>query len=413
VFAAVALTACTAAATPADPSAPDPSPVTRDSAAPSPAAGASAVAIDVVDTAWTRAIDGVVAGKDVSIAVGIGTTIVYVHAGDRPRRLASNEKLLTTMAALDLMGPRHRFRTVATAARIPANGVLDGDLWLIGGGDPELDATDLRTLAARLRAAGLRRVTGSVLGDRSAFDRGWWAPGWLPGISRRYVTRPTALAWAGNVPNDPEAAAAAALRSALRDAGVAVEGGTGSGTAPPGMTTIASVASAPLAEILLRQNHDSVNLDAEILAKSLGEAERRRGSTAAGAAAIQAWARERGVDASVRDGSGLSNQDRTSAAGVVTLLLEARHRPWFPVLLASLPAPGEGTLSHRLGDVSVRAKTGTLFARPTSALSGYLRTAGGTFVAFSILSEGPSSWGGEAIEDAVVRILAGARLHPG
>jgi serine-type D-Ala-D-Ala carboxypeptidase/endopeptidase (penicillin-binding protein 4) len=397
---------------PASTRTPDPSPLVRHSDTP-PTTGTAPALVDVVDAPWTHAVDGVVAGMNASVAVGIGSRIVYVHAGERPRRLASNEKLLTSMAALDLVGARHRFRTVVAAARKPAEGILQGDLWLIGGGDPELDATDLRTLAWRLRAAGLRRVTGSVLGDRGAFDRGWWAPGWLPGISRRYVTRPTALAWAGNVSNDPEAAAAAVLASALRDTGVAVDGGTGSGVAPAGVASIASVGSAPLAEILLSQNHDSVNLDAEILAKALGAAARGRGSTAAGAAAIHAWAGRQGVTASVHDGSGLSNQDRTSAAGLVTLLLAAQHRAWFPVFLASLPATGQGTLSHRLAGVSVRAKTGTLFARPTSALSGYVRTAGGRLVAFSVLTEGLSSWHGEAIEDAVVRILAGARLAPG
>jgi D-alanyl-D-alanine carboxypeptidase/D-alanyl-D-alanine-endopeptidase (penicillin-binding protein 4) len=126
---------------------------------------------------------------------------------------------------------------------------------------------------------------------------------------------------------------------------------------------------------------------------------------------IQAWARRHGVTASVRDGSGLSNQDRTSAAGLVSLLLGARRRAWFPDLVASLPSPGDGTLSGRLAGVPVRAKTGTLFARPTSALSGYVRTADGAMAAFAILTEGLGSWDGEAIEDAVVRIIAGAHLE--
>jgi D-alanyl-D-alanine carboxypeptidase/D-alanyl-D-alanine-endopeptidase (penicillin-binding protein 4) len=128
---------------------------------------------------------------------------------------------------------------------------------------------------------------------------------------------------------------------------------------------------------------------------------------------IQAWARGHDVIASVRDGSGLSNRDRTSVSGVVSLLLGARHRAWFRAFFASLPAPGEGTLSARLAGVSLRAKTGTLFARPTSALSGYVRTADGAMAAFSILTEGLGSLSGEAIEDAVVRILAGAHIGTG
>jgi serine-type D-Ala-D-Ala carboxypeptidase/endopeptidase (penicillin-binding protein 4) len=405
----VSFAACTAEATPTtDLGASGPS-VSPGSAGPSSGSTAPPVAVDVVDAPWTRAIDRVVAGRDVSIAVGLGDRILYQHEGDRPRRLASNEKLLTSMAALDILGPDHRFRTEAATAGRLLGDVLDGDLWLIGGGDPELDGSDLGALATRLRDAGLRRVTGSVLGDVSAFDRGWWAPGWIAGISRRYVTRPTALTWSGNRVPDPEAAAAATLASALRGVGVSVDGAAGAGGAPAGVATLASVGSAPLSEILLRQNHDSVNLDAELITKALGSM-RGRGSTAAGADRIQTWARRHGVTARVRDGSGLSNRDRTSAAGVVTLLLAARRRPWFPAFYASLPAPGEGTLSERLADAPVRAKTGTLFARPTSALSGYVRTADGTLAAFTVLTEGLGSSGGEAIEDAVVRILADANV---
>jgi serine-type D-Ala-D-Ala carboxypeptidase/endopeptidase (penicillin-binding protein 4) len=191
---------------------------------------------------------------------------------------------------------------------------------------------------------------------------------------------------------------------------VSVDGATGSGAAPVGVATLASVVSAPLSEILGRQNHDSVNLDAELITKALGSL-RARGSTAAGADRIQTWARRHGVTTRVHDGSGLSNRDRTSAVGVLTLLLAARHRSWFPVLLASLPAPGEGTLSGRLAGAPVRAKTGTLFARPTSALSGYVRTADGVLAAFTILTEGLGSSSGEALEDAVVRVLADAHVE--
>ncbi|TMK56553.1 MAG: hypothetical protein E6G54_09135, partial [Actinobacteria bacterium] len=137
-----------------------------------------------VDARWTEAIDRVVAGRDVAVAVGLGERIVYLHRGRISRVLASNEKLLTSMAALDVFGPRHRFPTVAAADARVRGGLLRGDLWLIGAGDPELTAARLAMLAARLHALGIRRITGSIVGDTSAFDRGWWAPGWLPGISR-------------------------------------------------------------------------------------------------------------------------------------------------------------------------------------------------------------------------------------
>ena len=364
-----------------------------------------------VDARWTEAIDRVVAGRDVAVAVGLGERIVYLHRGRISRVLASNEKLLTSMAALDVFGPRHRFPTVAAADARVRGGLLRGDLWLIGAGDPELTAARLAMLAARLHALGIRRITGSIVGDTSGFDRGWWAPGWLPGISRTYVIRPTALAIDGNRgPGSPERRAASALRTALRALGVRVDGGTLAGSAPDHLRRLARVRSAPLGSLVRTQNHDSVNFIAEMMTKALGARVEGTGSTAAGARAIRAWARGWHVRAGVRDGSGLSDQDRTSPLGIVTLLLDARRASWGRAFVRSLPTPGQGTLADRLTGLRLRAKTGTLFVRPASALSGYVRTAAGTTVAFSILTAGYGSREAEPVEDAIVRILASARI---
>jgi D-alanyl-D-alanine carboxypeptidase len=79
--------------------------------------------------------------------------------------------------------------------------------------------------------------------------------------------------------------------------------------------------------------------------------------------------------------------------------------------MTSLPSGGEGTLGARLAGVPVRAKTGTLFVTPVSALSGYVRTSEGRLVAFSVLSRGLSKSAAVAIEDAIVRVIAGAGLR--
>lgn len=345
------------------------------------------------------------------MAVGLGNRIVYLHRGREPRVLASNDKILTSMAALDVFGPRHRFPTVAAADARVRGGWLEGDLWLIGGGDPGITGARLATLAARLHALGIRRITGSIVGDTSAFDRGWWAPGWLPGISRSYVTRPTALAIDGNRrAGSPELRAASALRAALRGLGVEVLGGAAVGRAPAHLRRLRWIRSATLASLVRSQNHDSVNFIAEMLTKALGARVERTGSTSAGARAIRAWARGWHVRASVRDGSGLSDQDRTSPLAMVTLLLAARRAPWGGAFVRSLPSPGEGTLAGRLAGLRLRAKTGTLFVRPASALSGYVRSAAGATFAFSILTAGYGSAEAEPIEDAIVRIVARAPI---
>ena len=416
--AALVLVACTAASRipPSGPpsgypTAAPPSTIASSTPATAVPPGPARARLRPVDAPWTAAIDHVVAGRDVAVAVGLGDRIVYLHRGRASRVLASNEKLLTSMATLDVFGPRHRFPTVAAADARVRGGLLRGDLWLIGAGDPELTAARLATLAARLHALGIRRITGSIVGDTSAFDRGWWAPGWLPGISRSYVTRPTALAIDGNRdPGSPERRAASTLRTTLVALGVRVGGGAVAGRAPDHLRPLARIRSAPLASLLRTQNHDSVNFIAEMLTKALGVRVEGTGSTAAGARAIRAWTRGWHVRASVRDGSGLSDQDRTSPLGIVTLLLDARRASWGRAFVRSLPTPGQGTLSDRLAGIRLRAKSGTLFVRPASALSGYVRTAAGTTVAFSILTAGYGSGEAEPVEDAIVRILASARI---
>jgi D-alanyl-D-alanine carboxypeptidase/D-alanyl-D-alanine-endopeptidase (penicillin-binding protein 4) len=411
----VAVVGCTATAT--SPTAPAP---TSDVASPTvhtpaptptqtPDAGFE-VSNDPSGAQWTDAIDSAIGNQDVSVAVGIGDRIVYAHLGDKPRTLASNEKLLTSMAALHLLGPSFRYRTTADADRPLRHGVLHGNLWLVGGGDPTLTTSDLAALASRLRTSGVRRVTGDVIGDTAAFDRGWWAPGWLPVISREYVTRPTALRLVGGS-SEPEGAAAVAFANALRAAGVEVDGESSVSGAPHGVHTLASIASPPLAQLLVEQNHESDNLYAELATKVLGERIGAGPSTTMGARVIQRWARHVGSDSMVRDGSGLSNQDRTSTDGMVTMLLGARHEPWFSALYRSLPAGGEGTLSSRLAGVPVRAKTGTLFIRPASTLSGYVRTQAGTLVAFSVLTHDLPESTALSIEDSVVRTLAAATIR--
>ena len=363
---------------------------------------------DLAHAAWTRELDAIVGTANVSVAVGAEERILYLHGGDISRIPASNEKLLTSMAALDVWGSGHRFSTSVQASPPIRNGRLHGDLWLVGSGDPELTGERLAGLASALYDAGLRTLTGSVVGDTANFHRGWWAPGWVRGLSRNYVTRTTALAIDGNrVAGMPEQAAAAALTSSLTRAGVQVEAAPRTGDAPEDMRTIVSVSSAPLREILTRQNHDSNNFDAEMVTKALGFEELGEGaSTSDGADAISDWVAERGIDVQVRDGSGLSHANQVSVAAIVALLLQSQGEPWGGVLEDSLPAPGEGTLEGRLAGVPVRAKSGTLFETPVSALSGYVRTVGGVDVAFSILSRGLDKTTAMEIEDAVVRLLA-------
>jgi serine-type D-Ala-D-Ala carboxypeptidase/endopeptidase (penicillin-binding protein 4) len=112
----------------------------------------------------------------------------------------------------------------------------------------------------------------------------------------------------------------------------------------------------------------------------------------------------------IRDGSGLSNQSLITPAALVALLEHARYQPWFHTFLASLPRPGQtgGTLTGRLPGLGdrVAAKTGTI--THVNGLSGYVRTATGRELSFSILTNatGVPAAGLREAMDRVVREMA-------
>jgi len=110
--------------------------------------------------------------------------VLYQSRADRKLIPASNVKILTAVAALDGFGPAHRFETRIWSDRAPDAEGRVGQLGVRGAGDPAINAEDWWRLAAELRATGLRRVTGDLVLDDSAFDRVRWSPT-LKGISSR------------------------------------------------------------------------------------------------------------------------------------------------------------------------------------------------------------------------------------
>jgi serine-type D-Ala-D-Ala carboxypeptidase/endopeptidase (penicillin-binding protein 4) len=112
--------------------------------------------------------------------------VLFVHEADAPRIPASNQKLLTSLAALAAFGPSHRFETTVRADRVPdAEGGV-GVLTVRGGGDPTLATEDWWRIATALRAAGLRRVAGDLVLDDFLFDAERWHPAWGAVTSRGY-----------------------------------------------------------------------------------------------------------------------------------------------------------------------------------------------------------------------------------
>ena len=118
---------------------------------------------------------------------------VFAHNPDSPLIAASNVKVLTSLAALETFGPTHRFVTEIRADRLPdANGEVER-LTIVGGGDPSLTSEQMWRIAANLARAGLRRVTGELRLDASAFDSQGWNPAWGQASARAYHAPVAAL----------------------------------------------------------------------------------------------------------------------------------------------------------------------------------------------------------------------------
>jgi D-alanyl-D-alanine carboxypeptidase/D-alanyl-D-alanine-endopeptidase (penicillin-binding protein 4) len=105
--------------------------------------------------------------------------ILYEHNADTRLLPASNRKLFTAAAALELLGDDFTFTTqVRATARPDADGTLHGDLVLHGVGDSSLKTADLDDLAAQVAKTGVKRITGGVIGDGSVFTDGPYGFGW-------------------------------------------------------------------------------------------------------------------------------------------------------------------------------------------------------------------------------------------
>jgi serine-type D-Ala-D-Ala carboxypeptidase/endopeptidase (penicillin-binding protein 4) len=331
----------------------------------------------------------------VAIDLATGQT-VYAKNGALPLIPASNEKLAVTYAALTALGPGFTIETTVLGAGQQVGTLWQGDLVLKGFGDPTLSSADLTSLARQIRAQGITRVSGSILGDESWFDSRRTAVGWKPSfyivesppLSALIVDRGRTGRYTSH---DPALAAAQLFRAALVRAGVSVRGAAAHGIADDTAIALASVDSPTLATIVRWMDRVSDNFVAEMLVKELGAVQAGKGTTAAGVGVVTGLLAQAAVPLDgVRlvDGSGLSLLDRLTPNALVSLLsvmwndAEVRLE-----LLASLPVAGRtGTLEDRMrsGPATgvVRAKTGT--TSNASALSGFVS---GRY-AFSILQNG-------------------------
>jgi serine-type D-Ala-D-Ala carboxypeptidase/endopeptidase (penicillin-binding protein 4) len=339
---------------------------------------------------------------------------IYARRATVPRMPASVEKLYTSATTLRRLGPTGRLATSVLAEAPPdAAGVVDGDLYLRGGGDPTFDLLDSNRLAQQVADAGIVEVTGRVIGDESAFDTRRGVPssgfrltsevGPLSALTfNRGRTGRSAPYWQDR----PANFAASVFAKQLRAVGVDVPRSVRRGRARTDAALVTEWRSQPVGDLLRLMNQPSDNFMAEMLVKVLGAQFGGAGSTAAGTRVISEDLAKLEIAPRIIDGSGLSRSDRTSPRDVVTLLGELSADPAFTGSLAV--AGRSGTISTRMRGTAAqdrcRAKTGTL--RDVSALAGYCTTPGGRTLAFAFLMNYVSPYSARILQDRMAVALA-------
>ncbi|HLI02023.1 MAG TPA: D-alanyl-D-alanine carboxypeptidase [Acidimicrobiales bacterium] len=380
-----------------------------------------------VDKQLTAKLPKVMAGlskaaKSSCLVVRNGGQTAYAYRPLEPVTPASNMKILTAIAVAAKLGTSTRITTRVVAAGPVVHGVLHGNLYLVGGGDPVLRAssyvpslgdrepaiTSLPQLAGKVKKAGITAIDGRVLGDGSLFDNqrrvSTWSLDYDPDddvgplgaldVNDGFLpTKPFAAS------SDPADMTAGVFARLLRAAGVKVgKGRFGTGTAPRSAHPVTSIQSPTVGDLLAEILRVSDDTGTELLTKLLGARFGGAGTTAAGTRVVRQELAHLGLPVGQLrnlDGSGLDTGDRVTCNLVADALQEyGTHGPVF----AGLPVAGRsGTLAGRMeGTVAagrVHAKTGTL--NTVAALSGWVMPAAGakgaTPIIFSLITNGPGA----------------------
>ena len=219
--------------------------------------------------------------------------------------------------------------------------------------------------------------------------------------------------------HDPNTAFIAALTEALGERGIAIDRQQTPWNQNPQADSLFTVLSAPLAEIMPAIMKPSQNQIAEVFLRTLGLERAGVGTADSGRRVVERQFAEWKIPPDafvVRDGSGLSRSDLISPEAIVSILDVMRRSPNFGLFYESLPIAGvDGTIRTRMRDTpaqgNLHAKTGTLSM--VRSLSGYVRTADGRVLEFSMLC---NNWttpqaAVDRVQDAIGAALARLRLR--
>jgi D-alanyl-D-alanine carboxypeptidase/D-alanyl-D-alanine-endopeptidase (penicillin-binding protein 4) len=383
-----------------------------------PAAPAPAAPIRTCSVAGP-ASDGRLADFQARVVNAATGEVLYDRGGDVPSRTASVLKVLTSAAALSVLGPDHRLSTTVVRGSEP------GTVVLVGGGDPTLSRTPsgdesaydgaphLDDLAAQVRAAwnadpatAGTPITTVVL-DSSYFGGDAWEPSWnRKELYDGYMPEITALMVDGDR-DDAYSNVSARSENPVQRAGNAFAAALGGastviGTAPAGAPVLGSVQSQPVSTLIYQALIVSDNTLAEALAR-VTAIEAGAGNTFGSLQqGITSGLAAYGLDTSalrIVDGSGLSGNNAVPPSYLTSLFIQIQNREgnlW--AIYDGLPISGEaGSLrysdrfsgANARADGAVHAKTGWIDDGYT--LSGIVDAADGTPLTFAIYALGDVS----------------------
>lgn len=351
--------------------------------------------------------------------------LLFDRAAATPARTASVMKVLSSAAALAVLGPDHRVPTTVVRGSEP------GQVVLVGGGDITLasqgeniypGAASLPDLAAQTQAAwdadpatAGTPITSIVL-DASVFSGDRWQPSWnRKELYDGYSSEVTGLQVDGDRA-EPSANVSTRSENAVQSAGQAFAIALGAtdaqlveGVAPAGAAQLGQVLSAPVStmvpDALLRSDNTEAEMLARLVAVELGVGN----DFAALDTAIPQALATYGLDTSaltIVDGSGLSDDNGVPPQFLTELFVTIQNREGdLGVVRDGLPIGGvSGTLAGRYGDSPaaghVIAKTGWIDTGYT--LSGIVEAADGTVLTFAVFALDDVGDSAKAAIDALV-----------
>lgn len=332
---------------------------------------------------------------------------------------ASITKIITTSCAFTKFGQSYNFKTIIyTDDNNISDGVINGNIYLKGYGDPDLNSSDIEHLAGILINKNIKEITGNVVADESYFDTDYYTlanyykgdtgPSYWPYINALPLNKNEGY-------SNPALSAAELLSAALTSAGVTVSGTSIVGVTPKASKEIAQI-SHSIYDVIAHTNKESNNHSAITIFKLLGaNLKSNPGTLEKGQEVIESYLSEIGVDRysyEILEGSGLTRYNKVTADMYMKVLKFMYDDKFlFDYFLNSLSIAGkDGTLRNRMigtsAEGNVYGKTGTL--NSVSSLAGYVIDKDSEVIMFFIVMNG---FGGNAnkmhlIQDEICVLLA-------